>query len=126
MDTTDLTNRIQEEQEQFELDEQIRATEEDRGFDRPTIINNEEPAPEETKLTDEQLYNFRQQNIKTIYATLYSLGLDGKTETVRKKLDLLSQFFGNIGGVSNISDEELAVIGHMLDELKVRNYKFSR
>ena len=109
MDTTDLTNRIQDEQEAEELAEQIRADEEDRGLDRPT---------------DEQIYNFRQQNIKTLYAILYSMGL--KTEQVRKKLDLLSQFFGNIGGVSNISDEELAVIGHMLDELKVINYKFSR
>jgi len=124
MDTTDLTNRIQEEDEKFELDEQIRATEEDHGFDRPSIKNNEEPAPKETGLTEEQLYNFRQQNIKTLYAVLYSMGLN--TDQVRKKLDLLSQFFGNIGGVSNISDEELAVIGHMLDNLKVQNYKFTR
>lgn len=111
MDTTDLTNRILDEQEAEELAEQIRVTEEDTGYDKP-----------HKGLTEEQKYNFRQQNIKTLYAILYSLGL--KTEQVRKKLDLLSQFFGNIGGVSNISDEELIFIGRMLDEMKVRNYKF--
>ena len=109
-------NEIREEQEL--LDEERKATEEDTGFDNHNI-------PSEPDLSEEQLYNFRQQNIKTLYAILYSMGLDGKTQKVRDKMDLLSRFFGNIGGVSNITDEELAVIGHMLDELKSRNYKFT-
>jgi hypothetical protein len=117
MDTTDLTNRIQDEQEAQELAEQKRADEEDRGLDR----HGEEP---DEGLTDEQLYNFRQQNIKALYAMLYSMGLDGKTDKVRAKMDLLSRFFGNIGGVSNISDDELTAISHMLGHLQAISYKF--
>lgn len=112
-DDIDLINRIQDEDEANELAEQTRNTEEDHGFDKHG-------------LTDEQRYNFRQQNIKTLYAMLYSMGLDGKTESVRNKMDLLSRFFGNIGGVSNISDDEITAIARMLEQLKAINYKFTR
>lgn len=117
-DKTTFTNQTEIENEQEQLNEETRMTEEDTGYDNPDI-------PKDPGLTDEQIHNFRQQNIKSLYAVMYSLGLDGKTDKVREKFDTLSRFFGNIGGVSNISDEELCVIGHMLDELKSRNYKFT-
>jgi len=75
-----------------------------------------------TGMTDEQRYNFRQQNIKALYAKMYSMELT--TEQIRSKLDKLSQFFGHIGGINNLSDVEICEISHMIDNLKVKNYKF--
>ena len=57
-----------------------------------------------------------------MYAKLYQMGLN--TEQIRARLDKMSMFFGNIGAVSNMSDDEIASVNRMLDELKVRNYKF--
>lgn len=127
MDTTDLTNRTEIENEQEELNEAKRADEEDNGYDvfrnMDKIEDQKFKWGEPKQLTEEQLYNFRQQNIKILYAVLYSMGLN--TEQLREKLDLISRFFGNIGGVSNISDEELCVFSHMIDDLKTRGYKFT-
>ena len=109
MDTTTFTNQTEIENEQEQLAEETRMTEEDTGYDK-------------IRLTDEQKHNFREQNIKTMYAKLYQMGL--KTEQVRERLDKMSMFFGNIGAVSNMSDEEICAVNHMLDELQVRGYKF--
>jgi len=73
-------------------------------------------------LTDEQIANFREQSIKSLYAKLYSMGLN--TEQIRTKLDKMSMFFGHIGSVSNMSDDEICEVNHMIDNLKVKNYKF--
>lgn len=72
---------------------------------------------------NEQEYQQWQKDIKTLYAKLYGFGLN--TEQVRNKLDKLSMFFGNVGGVSNIvKREEIIAIGDFLDTLKNLNYKF--
>lgn len=105
----DFVNEVEDRNEKELLDEEIRNNEEDRDYDK-------------IKLTDEQLHNFREQSIKAMYAKLYQMGL--KTEQVRERLDKMSMFFGNIGAVSNMSDDEIAAVNRMLDELQVRNYKF--
>ena len=112
-DKTTFTNQTEIENEQDQLAEEIRNTEEDTGYDKIKADG----------LTDEQLHNFREQNIKAMYAKLYQMGL--KTEQVRERLDKMSMFFGNIGAVSNMSDEEICEVNHMLDSLQVRGYKFS-
>jgi hypothetical protein len=105
----DFVNEYQSEVE-TELDAEHKLEDEqDNGYDKKG-------------LTEEQLHNFREQNIKAMYAKLYQMGL--KTEQVRARLDKMSMFFGNIGAVSNMSDDEIAAVNRMLDELKVRNYKF--
>ena len=108
-DKTTFTNQTEIENEEEQLAEETRMTEEDTGYDK-------------IGLTEEQLHNFREQNIKAMYAKLYQMGL--KTEQVRERLDRMSMFFGNIGAVSNMSDDEIAAVNHMLDELQVRGYKF--
>lgn len=105
----DFVNEVEDRNEKELLDEEIRNNEEDRDYDK-------------IKLTDEQLHNFREQSIKAMYAKLYQMGL--KTEQVRERLDKMSMFFGNIGAVSNMSDDEIAAVNRMLDELQVRGYKF--
>lgn len=105
----DFVNEVEDRNEKELLDEEIRNNEEDRDYDK-------------IKLTDEQLHNFREQSIKSMYAKLYQMGL--KTEQVRERLDKMSMFFGNIGAVSNMSDDEIAAVNRMLDELQVRGYKF--
>ncbi len=68
-------------------------------------------------------YEQWQRDIKSLYAKLYAFGLNA--EQVRSKLDKLSQFFGNISGVSNIvKKEEIIAIGDFLDTLKNLKYKF--
>jgi hypothetical protein len=110
----DFVNEYQAELEQ-ELDaEQKLEDEQDNGYDNLDAKKG---------LTEEQLHNFREQNIKAMYAKLYQMGL--KTEGVRARLDKMSMFFGNIGAVSNMSDDEIAAVNRMLDELQVRGYKFS-
>lgn len=105
----DFVNEVEDRNEKELLDEEIRNNEEDRDYDK-------------IKLTDEQLHNFREQSIKAMYAKLYQMGL--KTEQVRERLDKMSMFFGNIGAVSNMSDDEISAVNRMLDELQVRGYKF--
>jgi chromosome segregation ATPase len=118
----DLERMEQEEQKEIQ-DNEWQSTLEDHDLDDASLNrNNEEPAPKETSLTDEQLYNFRQQNIKALYAKLYSMGLT--TEQVRSKLDKMSMFFGHLGSVNNMSDEEICEVSHMIDSLIVKNYKF--
>jgi len=114
-DKTTFTNQTEIENEQEQLAEEIRLTEEDLGYDNPDV-------PADPGLTDEQIHNFREQSIKAMYAKLYQMGLN--TEQVRARLDKMSMFFGNIGAVSNMSDDEIAAVNRMLDELQVRSYKF--
>lgn len=106
-DKTTFTNQTEIENEQEQLNEEIRMTEEDTGYD---------------KIAEERKHNYREQSIKAMYAKLYQMGL--KTESVRERLDKISMFFGNIGAVSNMSDDEIIAVNRMLDELQVRNYKF--
>lgn len=115
MDTIDFTNQIEIENEQEEFEEQKRMDEEDRGLDN--LKRNK-------GLTEEQLYNFRQQNIKSLYAQLYKLGLDGKTSQVRSKLQALSEFFGEFGSIDRLSNEQLGIIDHLLNYLRITGYKF--
>jgi len=75
-----------------------------------------------TGMTDEQRANFREQNIKALYAKLYSMGLN--TEQIRSKLNKISMFFGHLGSISNMSDVEICEFSHMIDNLKVKSYKF--
>jgi hypothetical protein len=77
-----------------------------------------------TLQTEEQLYKAREKMIKEMYARLYNFGL--KTEEVRNRLDKLSMFFGNIGSVSNMSDDEIAITLHLLEYLALNDYKFHK
>lgn len=88
-----------------------------------TLINGIPATQEEEKQMEKEAY-FREQNIKSLYAKLYSLGLN--SEQIRSKLDKMSMFFGHIGSVSNMSDDELSAVSHMIDELIVKGYKFTR
>lgn len=72
--------------------------------------------------TEEQLFKAREKMIKEIYARLYKFGL--KSEEIRNRLDKLSMFFGNIGSVSNLSDEEIVITLHLLEYMDLNNYKF--
>ena len=115
MDTTDLTNKIEREEEDFETKEQRRADEEDRGVDSASIKKAQD-------LKDEQIYNFRQQNIKKIYAQMYEFGLN--TDQIRTKLRKISEMFGHLGSVNDLSDKEIGGIMTMFNYLKINQYEF--
>ena len=73
MDTTDLTNRIQDEQEAEELVEQIRNTEEDHDFDRLKPIEK----MDQKEIDEMQEYTELHNSLcRETYAHLYSLGLN--------------------------------------------------
>jgi len=86
-----------------------------------TIINGVPATPQQEKEMEREAY-FRQQNIKSLYAQLYEFGL--KTEQVRTKLQKMSEFFGNIGSVSDLSGEQMGAIEQLLNYLKNIGYKF--
>jgi hypothetical protein len=86
-----------------------------------TLINGIPATPEEEKQIEREAY-FRQQNIKSLYVQLYEFGL--KTDQVRSKLQKMSEFFGNIGSVGDLSGEQMGAIEQLLKYLKNINYKF--
>lgn len=114
MDTTDITNRIQDEQEAEELAEQIRNTEEDNGFDRKHYIDKD--MEEDKKYTE-----LHESLCKEAYKHLYEMGLN--TEQVRKKLEKLSEFFGEFA-FSRLSNEQIGYINMWLKDLETLQFKF--
>jgi hypothetical protein len=68
--------------------------------------------------------DFREIIVKEAYARLYELGCT--SEQVRKKLDLMSMFFGNIGAVSNMSDKEIGLLNQFLQTIKTLGGRFDK
>lgn len=62
--------------------------------------------------------------VKEAYARLYDLGCN--KEQVREKLDIMSMFFGNLGSVSNMSDQEIGLVNHFLQTIKTLGFTFDK
>ena len=77
-------------------------------------------------MTDQEIRdaNFRESIVKEAYARLYELGCT--TVQVRKKLDQMSMFFGNLGGVSNMSDKEIGLLNQYLQNIKSLGGRFDK
>lgn len=115
MDTTDFTNQYLDQIDDENFNEQRRMDEEDRGLDRP-----HEDEAEELKAKQEE--ETRSQIIKEAYARLYKLGCN--KDEIKTKLDKISMFFGNLGSVSNMSNQEIGLLNGMLNTMEIMGYTF--
>ena len=120
MDTTDFTNQIEIENEQEQLDEEIRMTEEDHDLDHASLSHattylNGVKATEQEEKEMKQYASLLSLSAKEAYKHLYNLGL--KTEQVREKLDCLARFFGEFA-TSRLSVEQWEHINMWLKELE--------
>jgi len=75
-------------------------------------------------MTDTREEKYRESIVKEAYARLYELGCT--TVQVRKKLDQMSMFFGNLGAVSNMSDQEIGLVNHFLQTIKTLGFTFDK
>jgi len=119
MDTTDFTNQIEIENEQEELNESIRADEEDNGYDHASLTRNKESEQNLNEI--KQTTALLTQCAKEAYKHLYNMGLN--TSQVREKLDLLARFLGEFGA-SRLSIEQWGHINMWLKELECLQVKF--
>jgi hypothetical protein len=123
MDTTDFTNQIEIENEQEELNESIRADEEDNGYDHASLTEQDDIQENTDSLEEkiDQLNEIAQttalisQCAREAYKHLYNMGLN--TSQVREKLELLARFLGEFG-TSRLSIEQWGHINMWLKELE--------
>jgi ribosomal protein L33 len=120
------TNDELEIQEQEELNESIRATEEDHDLDhaslnRPyTTTLNGRTATEKEELEMKQYSELLSQSAKEAYKHLYNMGLN--KEQVREKLDYLARFLGEFA-TSRLSAEQWGHINMWLKDLETLQVK---
>ena len=120
MDTTDFTNQIEIENEQEQLDEEIRATEEDHDLDHASLSHtttylNGVKATEQEEKEMKQYASLLSLSAKEAYKHLYNMGLN--KEQVRNKLETLARFFGEFA-TSRLSVEQWGHINMWLKELE--------
>lgn len=118
MSEEEFNNLPQEEQEKI-IDEDWQATLEDHDLDDASLKRKKLIDPEPMTKEYSELVS---SGAKTAYKKLYDFGF--KKDGVRRKLEHLSVFLGNVGSISDLNLEQWRQINWLLDNLKNTDYKF--